>query len=138
MGNTNHRSFRNRRVTNDGVFQIDRGDPFTAGLDDILGAVRDLHVAVRVDGGDVAGIEPTVAVEDWAAFTAKVATGDPRAFDQQMTECLAITRQAPALVIDDLHRHTIGSATLLALQIKALFEARIDMFGQRMADGAHR
>ena len=52
-----------RGVADGDVLQIDRRDPFAAGLDHVLRAVGDLHVAVGVDRGDVAGGEPAVGVE---------------------------------------------------------------------------
>ena len=44
------------------VLQRDRADPLAARLDHVLGAVGDLHVAVGIDGRDVAGGEPAVGV----------------------------------------------------------------------------
>ena len=38
-----------------------RADPLAAGLDDVLRAVGDAHVALGVDRHDVAGLEPAVA-----------------------------------------------------------------------------
>src|SRR5665811_1928082 len=48
-------------VADGDVFQLDGADPFAAGLDHVLGAVGDLHVAIGVDGGDVAGREPALS-----------------------------------------------------------------------------
>src|SRR5690606_3183631 len=38
------------------VFDVNRAYPLAAGLDDVLGAVSDLHDAERIYGGDVAGV----------------------------------------------------------------------------------
>ncbi|MNG09285.1 hypothetical protein D3C84_927000 [compost metagenome] len=103
MGNTDHCGFSYSRVTNRDVFQIDRGYPFAAGLDHIFGAIGDLHVAIRVDGGDVAGIEPAILIQDRAALATEIAVGDPGPFDQQMTEGLAIAWQAVPFIVRDLH-----------------------------------
>jgi hypothetical protein len=48
------------RVRHRDVLQVDGADPLAAGLDHVLAAVGDLHEAVGVDGGDVAGGEPAV------------------------------------------------------------------------------
>jgi hypothetical protein len=47
-------------------------DPLAAGLDDVLGAVGDLHEAHVVDGRDVAGVEEALVVEDLAALALEV------------------------------------------------------------------
>ena len=65
------------------VLEVDRADPFAAGLDHVLAAVGDLHVAVGVDRGDVAGREPAVD-QRVAAFALEVARDDPRAAHQQL------------------------------------------------------
>ncbi len=64
MMDADHGGFRHRGMADREVFQIDRRNPLAAGLDHILGAVGDPHVAVLVDGGDVAGVEIAVLVED--------------------------------------------------------------------------
>ncbi len=43
--------------------ELDRGDPLAARLDHVLGAVGDLHVAVRIDRGDIARVEIALRVE---------------------------------------------------------------------------
>src|SRR5699024_2444146 len=45
----------------DGLLDLDRRDVLTAGDDDVLGAVEDLHIAVRVHHGEVPGVEPPAA-----------------------------------------------------------------------------
>ena len=57
MMDADHGGFRHRGMADREVFQIDRRNPFAAGLDHVLGAIGDPHVAVRIDGGDVAGVE---------------------------------------------------------------------------------
>ena len=66
MLDADHRRFRHLGMADGEVLQLDRGDPFAARLDHVLGAVGDLHVAVRVDGRDVAGVEKALLVEDLA------------------------------------------------------------------------
>ena len=64
MMDADHGGFRDRGMSDREIFQVDRRNPFAAGLDHVLGAVGDPHVAVRVDGGDVAGVEKAVLVEN--------------------------------------------------------------------------
>jgi hypothetical protein len=49
-----------------GILERDRADPLTARAHHVLGPVGDVHVALRVDGRDVAGREPALAVERFA------------------------------------------------------------------------
>src|SRR3954454_1315238 len=61
--------FRDSGMPHRQIFQVDRRNPLTAGLDHILGTVRDPHVSVAVDGGDVAGVEIAFLIEDVAVDT---------------------------------------------------------------------
>src|SRR5580698_2706118 len=47
----------NTGAMHDDVFELKRGDPFAAGLDDVLQAIRDPQIAVRSDDPDVVGME---------------------------------------------------------------------------------
>lgn len=38
-------------------------DPLATALDDVFGTVRDLHVAVGANGGNVSGVEPIILVD---------------------------------------------------------------------------
>ena len=64
MRQANHGGFCNIRVADGNVFNLNAGDPFTAGLDDILGPVRDLDKALRVNGSDITGVKIPVLVKD--------------------------------------------------------------------------
>jgi hypothetical protein len=55
------------------VLDLDRGDPLAARLDDILQPISELDVAVRVDGADIAGSEPSIFVNDLAALALEIA-----------------------------------------------------------------
>ena len=70
------RRLRHRRVAHERALERHRADPLAAGLDQVLGAVADLEVAQRVDGGDVAGAEPAVGGE--AAAVRRPAGSTPR------------------------------------------------------------
>src|SRR6185436_169470 len=51
-------SSSNSRMLVERVLHLDRGDVLAAGDDDVLGAVADLDVAVRMHHREVAGVEP--------------------------------------------------------------------------------
>ena len=86
----------------DGVLELDRGDPLAAGLDDVLGAVRDRHVALAVERADVAGAQPAV-VELRRVLVLVVRAGDPRATDLELADRLAVVGQHRAVLGDDAH-----------------------------------
>ena len=48
-------------------FKVDGADPLAAGLDHILGAVGDGHIAVRVQIADIASAEPAIIGEGLCA-----------------------------------------------------------------------
>ena len=78
MLDADHGGFRHLGVADREILQVDRGDPLAARLDDVLGAVGDLHVAVAVDGGDVAGVEEAVVVEDCSPSSSVIGPGHGR------------------------------------------------------------
>ena len=81
----------------------DRTDPLAAGLDHVLRAVGDLHVAVGIDGGDVAGGKPAVRSSASPGVPPIVGAAHPRPAHLQVAGMLAVPRQYLALVIDDAH-----------------------------------
>src|SRR5208282_2442730 len=60
MRDADHRGFFDGRMPHQRVFYVHRTDPFTAGFDEIFGAVDDFHEAFVIDGGHVAGFEPPI------------------------------------------------------------------------------
>ncbi len=72
-----------------------RADPLAAGLDDVLRAVGDAHVALGVDGHDVAGLEPAVLREAVLALVAEVRRRDPRAAHLELAHRLAVPGRGP-------------------------------------------
>ena len=59
-GHGDHGRLLHGRVAHERVLERDRRDPLAARLDEVLRAVLDLDVAVRLDRDDVAGLEPAV------------------------------------------------------------------------------
>ena len=60
VGNADHGRLEDRRVGHHLVLQLDRRDPLAAGLDDVLGPVRDLHEAPVVEPPHVPRPQPAV------------------------------------------------------------------------------
>ena len=76
-------------------------DPLAAGLDHVLRAIRDPHVALGVDRDDVAGLEPAVVGEAVGLLAAlEVARRDPGAAHLELAHRLAVPRSTAALVVD--------------------------------------
>src|SRR5262249_58302252 len=57
--NADDGGFAHPRVLEDEVLDVERRDPFAAGLDDVLETIRDLEVTVGADHADVAGVQPS-------------------------------------------------------------------------------
>jgi TRAP-type C4-dicarboxylate transport system permease large subunit len=125
-----------RRVAHGGVFQVDRADPFAAGLDHVLGAVHQLQVAVGVDGGHVTGGEEAFGVELGAAFVLEVAAGDPGAAHVQVAACLAVPGHGLAVFVHQLQVHAPHATALLELDLHQLFGRQLEVLGQQLADHA--
>lgn len=87
------------RMADGGILQVNRTDPFTAGLDQILGAILDVQQAVRVDGGNIAGRETSIDLRRGIGFV--VALDDPLASHHQFALRDAIAGQSGAVLIDD-------------------------------------
>ena len=103
------------------IFQFDGRYPLAAGLDDVLGAIGDLHVAVRVDVGDVAGIEPAILVELLLAGSAVIGARDRRSPHLQAAEGFAVPGLLDVVVVGHLHFDAERRMALLLLDIEALF-----------------
>src|SRR5512145_150640 len=132
-----HRGFGDRRVRDRDVLEVDRADPLAARLDHVLRAVGDLHVAVGVDRGDVAGGEPAV-LQRIAALALEVAARDPRPAHHQVAEALAVPGQFLAFLVHDLHLDAEQAPALLRLhrELAAAVERRLARF--QRAHGAKR
>ena len=88
------------------VLEVDRGDPLAARLDHVLRAVLDHHVALRVERGDVAGLEPAVLGPALGLLGRVVVGGrDPRAAHLELAHRLAVPRDLLAVVADRAQLH---------------------------------
>jgi hypothetical protein len=80
-------------VRQDGVLDLDRGDVLAAPDDDVLGAVLDQDVALLVDDGHVAGVEPAVADRRGRGLRVLVvAVHDGVRADDDLADLLAVGR----------------------------------------------
>ena len=139
MMDADHGCFRDRRMSDREIFQFDRGNPLAAGLDHVLGTVRDAHITVRIDGGDVAGIEIAFIVQN-VAIDAEIGLRHRRPAHFQSAEGLAVPRQFLAGIVGDLHLHAerriaLGLQDIEPLLAGELGERRLQR-GKR-ADRAH-
>ena len=95
MEDGDHGRFHHLGMRHDGVFQIDAGDPFAAALHQVLGAIHDLDVAFRIDGGDIAGAEPAVGERFVAARIVVVSAARPRDRGSAVRPWWCRPREAP-------------------------------------------
>ena len=82
----------------EGVLELHRGDPFPAGLDDVLGPVGDLDEAEGVDRPHVTGAQPPL-VELLRGIHAVVGARDPRPAGFDLPGGGAVPGQKPAGVV---------------------------------------
>src|SRR5262249_15326419 len=88
-------------MAHDRVLELDRRDPLPAALDDVLGAVGDLDVAVGIDVDDVAGAEPPVVERLRRARVLVVARGDPGTAHLELADALTVPGKLRAVLADD-------------------------------------
>src|SRR4051812_13040810 len=127
MLDANHRGFLDRRMRHRDVLEVDRADPFTARLDDVLRAVGDPQGAFGVDRADVAGREPAAVLQRIAALALEVALDHPRPAHLEVAESLSVPRQLLPVLIDDAHVDAVDAAALLVLPRVALVFGELQM-----------
>ena len=139
MRHTDDGGFRHTSVTHRRVLDVDRTNPFASGLDNVLGPVRDRHVAHFVDRGDVAGIKPTVARMRFAgAFQLEVVAAYPGPPDLQCAISDAIPGQLVAIVVDDAHLNTVDASSGFGLERERRICIEMLGAGLHRADRAQR
>src|SRR5258708_4910870 len=119
------------------VLEVDGGNPLATRFDDVLGAVGDLHVAVTVDGGDVAGVEEALRVEDVPLL---FIVGARHAWSPHLesSEGLAVPREPPAGIVGDLHLDHERALSLLLLNVEPRVPAERRIFRLERAGGGQR
>jgi fatty-acyl-CoA synthase len=63
VGDSDRRRFQDARAADSGILELDRADPFPAGLDHVLGSVGEPECVVGMDDRDVAGVEPVFGID---------------------------------------------------------------------------
>ncbi len=117
------------------VLDVDRADPLTPGLDEVLDPVGDLYVALWVDRSDVAGREPAVLREP-RFIVLEVAVDNPRAQDLELSECDAVVRGAISFLVHDADLDPKRRTPFLRLEEPALLERQLAMSRRERVDGA--
>jgi hypothetical protein len=114
VGHRDHGAFQHRRMGDDRLLDLDAGDVLAAGVDDVLPAVAQLDVTVRMPDGEVAGVEPA-AVEDLARgrLVLEVAAHHVVAPHDDLAHRPAVLRNVVHLVVDNADE--IGRDVRLAL-----------------------
>ena len=115
-----HRGLGDGAVSHQLVLEVDRGDPFATGLDEILGPIADAHASALVDADDVAGAEPAVVGELVGARPAVVGGGDPGAADLELSHRLVVPGDQRSIVVpsadlDQRDRSSLASAVLVLI-----------------------
>src|SRR5579863_8201655 len=117
MVHADYGGFGDFGMTDREVFQFDRGNPFAAGFDYVLGAIGDVEIAVAVDGADIAGVEKTFGVENFAVVL-EIGFGHRGTTHFQTAESLAIPRHAFAGIVGDPHLDAERRMALLLLYVE--------------------
>ena len=73
-----HRAFPHSGAMHDDVLELERGDPFASGLDDVLDAIGDPQIAVGRNHSDIIGVQITAGPQLLGGVgTVEVAVGQP-------------------------------------------------------------
>src|SRR5918993_430937 len=114
VGHRDDGGLHHRRVLGDGLFDLDGRDVLAAGDDDVLVAVPDLDVPVRVPHGDVSGVVPTT-LEGLVGrlLVLEVALGDHVAVHHDLAHRLPVARDVVHVLVHDAHE--IGGGVALPL-----------------------
>jgi hypothetical protein len=99
VGDGDDRRLGDLGVAHQGVLQLDAGDPLAAGLDQVLGPVDHVQVAVVVEGGHVAGVVPAVHEGLGRALVVQVLRGDGGAAQLELAHGLAVGRDLAAVAV---------------------------------------
>src|SRR5262245_7203085 len=121
MAHTDRSRIGHADATERQVLELDGADPLAAGLDHVLAAICDLHVAIRVDRCDVSGWEPSV--HQRRLFGAEVVRNDPGTANQKIAEGFPVVRQWLAVRPDDFDFHAEHGSTLFELESESIFLA---------------
>src|SRR5579862_9910499 len=137
MAHADYGGFGDFGMTDREVFQFDRGYPFAAGFDHVLRAIGDVEIAVAVDGADIAGVEKTFGVENFAVVL-EIGFGHRGTTHFQTAESLAIPRHAFAGIVGDPHLDAERRMALLLLYVEPRLAFEPGIFGLERAERTER
>jgi hypothetical protein len=123
-------------VAQEHAFDLDRGDVLAAADDHVLQAVADLDVAVGMDDGGVAGVEPSAAQGLGGGFgIVEVALHHDVPAHHDLAQGLPVGRHLdPVVVVDGQLAGGDELDALARLDRRAVREGQARVFGPRLAD----
>ncbi len=134
MRHSDDGSFLHRRMAHEGIFEVHRADPLTAGFHQVLGAVHDLDVAFVVNRGHIAGAEPSVlgpTVVLLGRFV--VAGGHPRPANLELARRPAVPRRFPFgahhAQLDKRRRPALLGADFVFFFVRPIVHVRLQQSG---------
>ena len=107
-------------MTHRQVFELDRADPLSSRLDQVLDSIRDVHVPIGVDRRDVPRREPPLTVEHLIFLSAIVGSAHPRSTHLEFTKGFSVTGQRFTLGVHDFHLNAVDGPPLPNLDVVAL------------------
>src|SRR3984957_3710927 len=138
MVDRNDRSLEHVWMRHGEVFDLDRGNPLAARLDDVLQPVGELYVTIGINRPDVARAEPAVLVYDLTALALEIARDHPVSAHFQFANRNAVVRQVAPVAPDQLKVDPEHLAPLLGLHVDEFACADACVLGKRRADGRER
>src|SRR5215831_15601369 len=122
----------------DEVLDVERRDPFAAGLDDVLEAVRDLEVSVGADDANVAGVQPSAEPQLFRVRgIAQIALRQPRRPRHDLARRGAVRRNVPHLGIDDPNIDQWNRASGLDPHLDLTIHVPPFVFGSKVSQRKH-
>ena len=135
MLDRNHGGLGDVGMGHDLALELDSGDPFATGLDQVLSAVGDPDVAVAVDGRDVAGAEPAIDELVASAGVVVVVGRDPVAAHLDLADRLPVPGQLLSFVVRDAQLDPGQDASLAGQDLIDRRSVESAVLGQWQAQG---
>src|SRR5262249_48595824 len=136
--NADDGGFAHARMLEDEVLDVERRDPFAAGLDDVLEAVRDLDVSVGADDANAAGVQPSAEPQLFRVRgIAQIALRQPRRPRHDLARRGAVRRNVPHLGIDDPNIDQWNRASGLDPHFDLTIHVPPFAFGSKVSQSEH-
>ena len=121
-------------MAHEGIFEVHRADPLTAGFHQILGAVHDLDVAFVVNRGHIAGAEPSVPGPAVVLLRGVVvAGGHPRPANLELAGGTAVPWRFPLgahhAQLDKRRGPALLGADFVFFFVRPIFHVRLQQAG---------